>query len=92
MILLIHLTNQIPSIVSDLCLDTPNLGLVLSQWIVHSTRRLVKALSVHKVERTYEIEKYDIIDPFDNSNPFNRVLSVSRYTQPWIGCNLHVDH
>ena len=34
MILLIHLTNRIHSIVSDLCLDTPNLGLVVFYTLI----------------------------------------------------------
>ena len=35
--------------------------------------------------RTSEIEKDDNIDPFDKSNPFNRVQLVSGCSQPWIG-------
>jgi hypothetical protein len=49
---------------------------------------LLKALSVYKIERTCEIEKDDSIDPFDKSNPFNRVQLVSGYYQPWIGFTL----
>ena len=37
---------------------------------------------------TSEIEKDDSIDPFDKSNPFNRVRLVSGYYQPWIGFTL----
>ena len=46
---------------------------------------LLKALSFHKDDRTCEIEKDYIIDPFDISNPLNCVGLVSGYSQPWIG-------
>ena len=75
---LIHLTNEILSIVSDWCLDTPNLGLVVFYTLI------VKG-SIHKIKRTCEIEKDENIDTFDKSNPFNRVRLVSGYSQPWIG-------
>ena len=45
---------------------------------------LLKALSFHKDDRTCEIEKDYIIDPFNKSNSFNRVRLVSGYSQPWI--------
>ena len=53
-------------------------------WL-YSTYRSLKALSLHKFERTCEFEKDDNIDPFDKSNPFNRFQLVSGYSQPWIG-------
>ena len=39
---------------------------------------------------TCEIEKDDMDDPFDKSDHFNRVWLVSGYSQPWIGCILHM--
>ena len=53
-------------------------------WL-YSTCWSLKALSLHKIERTCEFEKDDNIDPFDKSNPFNRFQLVSGYSQPWIG-------
>ena len=53
----------------------------------HSSIQYTTALGIfiYGTDVTCEIEKDDIIDPFDKSNPFNRVQLVSGYSQPWIG-------